>query len=409
MKLVRAILAVAASAALFAACGTNGATSTSTQGSGGAATQCPPCQQDSDCSAGSKCGQFGGTTYCAPDCSTAACVAGRACTPVNGANGDKDQLCLPTTDVCGGPVPGTGGAGGGGGTGTTSASSSSSTSSSSGITGIVGPKGGTVSALNFAIVGDTRPATKDDTAGYPTAIITQIWKDIEARNPRPSFGVTTGDYMFASATGTQSGPQMALYLKARSNFSNVVFPALGNHECTGADTSECGTGNPDGVTNNYTTFLDEMMIPLGQSLPYYAINVSSNATPSAWTAKFVFIACNAWTAKQSTWLTTELAKPTTYTFVVRHEGTTATTVPCIAPSAKIIAAHPYTLLIAGHTHTYTYSKSAKEVIVGIGGAPLSGSINYGYVIAEQQANGNMLFQEFDYATNALAHSFTVAP
>jgi hypothetical protein len=418
MKHLRAllsVLSVGAATALFAACGTNGTGGTGSSsgqgngGSGGSAVACPPCTQDSDCAPGSKCGQFGGATYCAPDCSAKACSADRACTPVNGFDGSKDQLCLPTTNVCG--SLGAGGSGGSGGSGTTTATSvtSSSSSSSGVITGTVGPKGGTLSSLNFVVVGDTRPATEDDTAHYPTAIATKIWKDVDAFEPRPSFGITTGDYMFAKPTGSQSLPQMVLYLKARANFSNVVFPVLGNHECTGGDASECGTGNPNGVTHNYTTFMNEMMTPLGQALPYYAINVSDNATPSKWTAKFVFIACNAWTAKQSTWLTTELSKPTTYTFVVRHEGTTATTVPCIKPTGTILAAHPYTLLIAGHTHTYAYHKSLKEVIVGNGGAPLSGNVDYGYLIAQQQANGDMLFKEYDYNTNTLESSFTVPP
>ena len=40
-------------------------------------------------------------------------------------------------------------------------------------------------------------------------------------------------------------------------------------------------------------------------------------------AKFVFVACNAWNSTQATWLDQQLAAATTYTFVVRHEGTAA--------------------------------------------------------------------------------------
>src|SRR5580698_2680282 len=39
------------------------------------------------------------------------------------------------------------------------------------IKGTVGADGGTLSRLLFAAVGDTRPATADDTGGYPTDII----------------------------------------------------------------------------------------------------------------------------------------------------------------------------------------------------------------------------------------------
>ncbi|HEX2569871.1 MAG TPA: hypothetical protein VH877_09980, partial [Polyangia bacterium] len=166
--------------------------------------------------------------------------------------------------------------------------------------GTVGPGGGTLSTLSFAIVGDTRPSTINDTAGYPTAIITKIYQDLQAFTPRPAFAVATGDYMYASTTGTQQGPQLDLYLQARANFSNVLFPALGNHECTGYTTSNCGTGNTDGNTLNYTTYLSKMLGPINQTLPYYTINV--NAIDGSWTSKFVFIAANAWDSTQSSWL-----------------------------------------------------------------------------------------------------------
>ncbi len=477
MKYLRAVLVLSASATLFLACGHTGgsgsAQATSGNG-GGAAAECPPCQQDSDCAAGGKCGQFGGSTYCAPDCSGSAsgCSSDRSCTMISGANGEQLSICVPNTNVCGGTLAGSGGStatsssttssgssevcgsllgpdvmaacmscktsgmacqanGCYGGWwcnkdttscqappspsscpgSTTSSSSSSTTSSSSstssGSTGPIGPTGGTLPTLSFAIVGDTRPPNDNDTTGYPTAIITKIWQDVQAHSPRPAFGISTGDYMFAEASGSQSVPQLNLYLTARANFTNIVFPAMGNHECTGADASECGQGNPDGITKNYTNFMSQMLTPLGQSLPYYTINI--NGTNNAWTSKFVFIACNAWTSTQSTWLSGELSKPTTYTFVVRHEGSTATTTPCVAPTGTIIAAHPHTLLIAGHTHTYSYYASEKQLIVGNGGAPLSGSVNYGYVIAQQQSDGQILFKSFDYSTNAVVDQFTVSP
>jgi hypothetical protein len=270
-------------------------------------------------------------------------------------------------------------------------------------------------------VGDTRPPTEDDTAGYPTAIITQIWKDVEAASPRPAFALTTGDYQFASPShtpGTQA-TQIGYYMSARAAFSNVMFPTMGNHECDGATADNCyacgsACTNVGGTcvgtvceTPNYMAFASNMLAPIGQSLPYYTINV--NGTGNAWTAKFVFIACNAWSATQATWLGSALATPTTYTFVVRHEGTDATTAPCLAtaPTADtIISQYPYTLLIAGHTHTFAYYASEKQLIVGNGGAPLAGSVDYGYVIARQQGS-SIVFTEYDYATNAVNQTFTV--
>src|SRR5262249_18605209 len=156
---------------------------------------------------------------------------------------------------------------------------------------------------------------------------------------------------FASPFGSQSGAQMALYLGARANFTNIVFPVMGNHECTGAVASNCGPGS----TNNFTTFMTKMLQPLGQNNPWYSINVNGNN--NAWTAKFVFIACNGWNSTQQSWLSGELAKPTTYTFVVRHEGTIANTAPCVNPTDSILAGAKYTLLIVGHTHTFAYYAS----------------------------------------------------
>jgi hypothetical protein len=315
------------------------------------------------------------------------------------------------------------GTGPGATTTSTGTSTGSSSASSSGFTGSIGPSGGTVSALNFAIVGDTRPPNEDDPSGYPTAVITKIWQDVTAVSPEPQFAITTGDYMFASPSHTPStqSTQMGYYMTARAAFPNIVFPAMGNHECDGATQdncyacgSACNSVGGTCVSNvcqtpNYSVWSKAMLAPISQTLPYYTINI--NGTNNAWTAKFVFIACNAWSTTQSSWLASQLSTSTTFTFVVRHEGTDATTAPCLAGTGSnnadtIISQHPYTLLIAGHTHTYEYFASEKQVIVGNGGAPLSGSVNYGYVIARQNGS-SVTFTEYDYSTNAAQTSFTV--
>jgi hypothetical protein len=289
---------------------------------------------------------------------------------------------------------------GGGGEATTS-----TTSTSTGT--VTGVTGGVLDTLSFAVVGDTRPPNEDDNAGYPTAVITKIWQDVEAASPRPPFAITTGDYMFASPSGNAQATQLGFYLGARAAFSGVTFAAMGNHECTGATASNCGTGNADGITRNYSTFIDQLLKPLGLSLPYYTANISST-TPGAWTAKIIVIAANAWDTTQSTWLQGELAKPTTYTFVVRHESATTTGVTGVTESEALLANAPYTLKIVGHTHTYQYRQSSREVVVGNGGAPLSGGVNYGYVIAQQrEPDGAMVFQSYDYMSNAVVHTFAV--
>lgn len=270
------------------------------------------------------------------------------------------------------------------------------------MTGTVGPTGGKVSRLLFTAVGDTRPANMDDTAGYPTAIIGQIYADIAALNPAPLFSISTGDYQFSSPSGTQSSAQFDLYLAARAKFGGTFFPAMGNHECTGATASNCGSGNANGLTTNYNNFLSMMLAPIKQTSPYYSVEI--DAADGSWTSKFVFIAANAWDSGQSSWLSTVMAKTTTYTFVIRHESTGTSGPPGVAPSDTIINGFPYTLLIVGHTHTYEH-KSTREVLFGNGGAPLTGSGNYGYGLFSQRSDGAITVDAIDYQSGTADASF----
>ncbi len=269
------------------------------------------------------------------------------------------------------------------------------------VTGTITGSGGSVSSLLFAITGDTRPANEDDTSGYPTTIIDTIYSAIAARSPQPPFVVSTGDYQYANPTGTASAPQIALYMAARAKYPGTWFPAMGNHECTGYTASNCGSGNSDGITTNYTNFLTTMLGPIGQTNPYYAIKI--NATDGSWTSKFVFIAGNAWDSAQSSWLDTTLAEATTYTFVLRHEATEANTAPGVTPSDSIIGKYPLTLEICGHTHDY--SKSGNKIVMGNGGAPLTGSGDYGYGLVAQRSDGAIVVDEIDYQTGSADSSF----
>jgi hypothetical protein len=258
--------------------------------------------------------------------------------------------------------------------------------------GTVGPNGGTVSSLYFSIVGDTRPPVIGDTSGYPTAIITKIYQDIEGLSPRPEFSVSTGDYMFAtSGSTTEATQQLDMYLGARNLFSGEFFPAMGNHECTGAVSSNCGQGNINGITTNYQAFMQKLLGPIQKTSPYYSVNINGT---SGWTSKFVFIAANAWDSAQASWLAQTLSQPTTYTFIMRHEPAAATS-PGTSASEQIMAQYPYTMAICGHTHLYNHLKQ-KQIVVGNGGAPITGSQNYGFATATQRSDGTILFQMYDY-------------
>jgi hypothetical protein len=266
------------------------------------------------------------------------------------------------------------------------------------ISGTVGPSGGSVSSLYFAVIGDTRPANIDATASYPTAIITQIYSDIAAMSPRPEFVVATGDYMYADPILSEGKAQLALYTQAASQFGGPVFAAMGNHECTGATSSNCNLI----PTSNMSAFMDALVKPLGKTQPYYTIPV--NDTAGKWTAKIVIVACNAWDATQSSWLSGELAKPTTYTFVVRHEPLGTMGAPCVAEMDALLQQATYDLFIVGHSHTFAHS--AKQVIVGNGGAPLDGSVAYGFATVAQQASG-LVVTQYDYMTGQPLSSFNL--
>jgi predicted phosphodiesterase len=192
---------------------------------------------------------------------------------------------------------------------------------------------------------------------------------------------------------------------ARALFSGDFYPAMGNHECTGYTSSNCGSGNTDGLTRNYTTFINMMLSPINETSPYYVENIT--APDSSWTAKLVFVACNAWDSTQSSWLAQQLAVSTTYTFVVRHESVAdMSSTPCSA-SQTIIDAHPLTLLIVGHTHEYRHESYDREIIVGNGGAPLTSGTNYGYVIVSRNSNGNLTVTAYDYQSHATLDAFQI--
>lgn len=268
-----------------------------------------------------------------------------------------------------------------------------------------GKGGGLLGELRFAIIGDTRPANLDDTAHYPTDIVRQIWTAVEAEKPYPAFAVTTGDYMFASTKTHEQVPQLDLYLGARTAYHGMVYPAIGNHECTGYTKSNCGPGASDGSPENYTAYLQRMVEPIGEYQPYYVERFA--ATDGSWTAKFVFVAANAWSTAQDSWLDRTLSEPTTYTFVVRHEAHDAETAPGVAPSATIMTRHPLTMLIVGHTHTYQHIPAYREIIVGNGGAPLTSGMNYGYVIVARGPDGQLTITSYDYATHDTVDQFAI--
>jgi hypothetical protein len=129
----------------------------------------------------------------------------------------------------------------------------------------------------------------------------------------------------------------------------------------------------------------------------------------------VFIAANYWNATQASWLKTQMADPTPYTFVMRHEPVESSTsgLPGVAASENIVSAYPHTRELLGHTHTYRHPDQQglyNHVVTGNAGAPFDGGGTfYGGLLVQQQANGNVTATEYDESTGTPNDSWTVTP
>jgi hypothetical protein len=254
--------------------------------------------------------------------------------------------------------------------------------------------------MRFAVFGDVRPANKNQTAAYPTQIITSLFQLMQQKNAQ--FAIGTGDYMFAS-TASAVDAQLGILLQAESGFAGTVFHALGNHECNGFTAGNCPALNE---SPNIQAFM-QRLAPHGLTTAYYRVDVP---TPMG-KAKFLYIAANAWSDAQGAWLKQQLADPTTYTFLVRHEAPTVTDAPGVSPSEMVVLGHPFTMELLGHSHEFS-RLDTKHLISGNAGAPLANmgnGTNYGFVLVEQQADGVLQLSEIDEATGNVTEAWKVTP
>jgi hypothetical protein len=241
------------------------------------------------------------------------------------------------------------------------------------------------------------PPNQNDTSNYPSQIIGGIFSLAQSNGAQ--FVIGTGDYMFASTQASVTS-QVQLFKQAMAHYTaGPVYLAMGNHECNGYTDSNCPNLNE---TPNVQAFLS--LVPSGVTKPYYRIDIP---TPMG-KAKLVFVAANAWDSTQQSWLQTQLADPTTYTFVMRHEQAADSNAPGVTPSESIITQNPLTLEVLGHTHEYRHL-STRYVISGNAGAPLTGTGNYGLLLVKQQSNGNINVSEIEEATGNTVDSWSVTP
>jgi hypothetical protein len=239
-------------------------------------------------------------------------------------------------------------------------------------------------------------------------VITKIYQNLQAMNPKPQFILTTGDYQYCSPGATcTTAPvgqpcaqtQIGFYAQAQTTWTGgPVFSSMGNHECNGFTASNMtfsgsnySQGSCDGTpSDNYSQWFSKLVAPLGQTKPYYSVPI--NATDGSWTSKFINVACNAWDSTQQSWLQGALAQSTTYTFVFRHEDPGAAG-PCVSTVDSMLTSANHTMLIFGHSHSFQ-ATPPKNLLVGNGGA---GSGPFGYATVQQQGT-HFLVTQYDYST-----------
>ncbi len=354
--------------------------------------------------------------YALPDeAAGCTCPSGHTCTANNCYGGWYCDLsttrCVnPANVTC--PAPATNGSasGGSGSSGTTGPTStggtSGGTSGTSGNGNGVGAQGGSVTLLHFAVSGDTRPPSCEDTAGYPTAIINAIGDAEKVAGAQ--FAIDLGDHMYVcnnDASAAQA--QMNLFLQDIQGYHGTWFMTEGNHECMGSGYSgSC----PIGSSNvNYNAFLSALA-PISSS-PYYSFDVQT----SLGLARFVVVADNSWDSTEQQWLDQVLSDADAnakYTFVAKHHPVGDTSVAVNTDIIAQIRTHKFALLLTGHTHKYAHSTAdnGRDVIIGNAGAPLVSAGTFsGYAIVDQKSDGSLTFTMYDVATGAAQDSWSVGP
>jgi hypothetical protein len=102
----------------------------------------------------------------------------------------------------------------------------------------------------------------------------------------------------------------------------------------------------------------------------------------------------------------------TYTLVARHHPVGDSSVSTNHDSEQIVLAHKFALFLTGHSHLYkhTTSNGGRDVVLGIGGAPLiAGGAFHGYALLEQQTSGQLKVSVYDIATTTVVDTWTVGP
>ena len=253
-------------------------------------------------------------------------------------------------------------------------------------------------------------ARRTRTTPRPTRpqIIDAIFTDVAALSPMPSFVVSTGDYQFASTTGSRAGAAARPLRRGRgAKYPGALFPAMGNHECTGADRLELRYRQ----RGRHHHELHDVPVEAPRAhRPDLAVLRHQHQRLRRLVDREVRLhrreRLGRRARRRGSTRRSASPRPTRSSFATRRP-----TRPRRRGSPRreaIIAKHPYTLEHRRATRTRTGTSRPKEVLFGNGGAPLSGSGNYGYGIFSQQSDGTIAVDAIDYATGLADGTFHFA-
>jgi hypothetical protein len=96
--------------------------------------------------------------------------------------------------------------------------------------------------------------------------------------------------------------------------------------------------------------------------------------------------------------------------VSKHHPDGNTDDPAFPKIYALVKQHEYTLFLTGHSHLYKRQPDdPRAVMVGCGGAPLTGGTFWGYGVAEQKQDDRIYVSVYDQATGNVMDSFIVGP
>jgi len=247
-----------------------------------------------------------------------------------------------------------------------------------------------VQHLRFAVTGDTRPANEDDTAGTNERHRHHLLGHRRVE-PEPSFVVSTGDYQFASPGGYESATQLDLYMQARAR-SWAAAAAMATMSAPASPTQTAGraiaTESPPTSRTSFPRCSGHR-----PAAPYYVVHVSAAGVPgraSSSSSQPTHGTMRRGLAQSDSCRSDDVHVYRSARARGSEHGSRTT------PSEAILGATPVTLMLSGHTHTYKHS--GNRIVVGNGGAPLTGNKGYGFLVVDQRADGVIVVDEIDSQT-----------